>query len=321
VSTALLNYGVMGRVMKQLGVIKAIPNDYSRFPAPKEEQSDLTLNILQKKRQGGKYLYTANPGGTKTMPSSMVIDEKDFRDGWPLLSIVADPNSLYGPEGIITNATRRGRQWERLAYVSYYENGQLLFSSGVGLRIHGGESRKSKIRPQSFRLYLRKDYGANQFPPGILFEAETEPLKCLVLRLDWLRGWPFICPLAFDVIRQIGCIAPEAKPVLFSLNGEPMGIYWLSEHLSKRQWTSHFGHDNFVFYRYKSVNDEETRKIYGQMIRWGRDTGAKITMEEAGKYIDVDNLSRQIFSIMFCGNSDPFPVSYTHLTLPTSDLV
>jgi hypothetical protein len=306
VPTALLNYGTMGRIMKQLGVVRAIPNDYSQFPALKNDQADLTSNILQKKRQVGEYLYKANPGGVKSMPSSIVVDEKDFRDHWPLISIVADPNNLYGSEGIITNTTRRGRQWERLAYVSYYENGQLLFSSGAGLRIHGGESRKSKIRPQSFRLYFRKDYGADQFPSGILFGPETEPLKRLVLRIDWLQSWPFICPLAFDVIRQIGGTAPEAKPVSFFLNGEPMGIYWLSEHLSKRQWTSHLGHDNFVFYRYKNANDEETLKTYGGMIRWGRDMKMKMTMEEAAKYIDVDSLSRYIFSIMYCGDSDGF---------------
>jgi hypothetical protein len=306
VPTALLNYGAMGRIMKQLGVIKAVPNDYSRFPASESKEVDLTSNILQKKRQVGEYLYTANPGGVNRMPSSVVVDEKNFRDGWPLISIVTDANNLYGPEGIITNATRRGRQWERLAYVSYYENGQLLFSSGAGVRIHGGESRKSKIKPQSFRLYFRKDYGADQFGPGILFEPESEPLKRLVLRIDWPLDWPFICPFAFDVIRQIGGIAPDAKPVLFLLNGEPMGIYWFCEHLSKRQWRSRFGHDDFLFYRYKSVNDEETLKTYGEIVRWGRDRREKMTLEEAAKHIDVDSLSRYIFSIMFCGDTDGF---------------
>lgn len=306
VPTALLNYGDMGRIMKQLGVIKAIPNDYSQFPALKNNQADLTSNILQKKRQVGEYLFKANPGGVKSMPSSIAVDKKDFRDHWPLISIVADPNNLYGPEGIVTNATRRGRQWERLAYVSYYENRELLFSTGAGLRIHGGSSRKSKNRKHYFRLYFRKDYGAGQFPPGILFEPETEPLKRLVLRNDLQRDWPFISPLAFDVSRRIGCVAPQAKPVQFFLNGELRGIYWLSEHLSKRQWASHFGHDNFIFYRYKSVKDEETLKAYGEVIRLGRNMRVKMTMEEAGKYIDVDNLSRYIFSMIFCGTTDPF---------------
>jgi len=183
VPTAILSYGSMGKLLTQLGLIKAIENDYAVFKASENSLAQKNTNGFQKKRQVGKYLYQTNSGGMKNMPSSLVISDENFVKGWPLISIVTDDDSLYSPEtGIVTNYNGRGQQWERLAYVSYYEDGKLLFATSAGLRLHGGRSRRPPTKEEmanrlmlpenarkkkaSFRLYFRDDYGMNHIQPS-----------------------------------------------------------------------------------------------------------------------------------------------------------
>jgi len=298
VPTAILNIGPMGKILKQLNVVQCIPNDYSQFPAYDVSSADSNTSIFRRKRYVGEYLYKANPGGPKNFPSNLAGKYENLKIGLPVISVVVDEKDLYSPEkGIITNSRNKGREWERLAYVSYYEYGNLLFTTNAGIRQHGGAYRVRKIM-RSCRLYFRNDYGTNQFKPGILFSPETEPVKTLVIRHFGLGT----C-LAFDISRQIGAVVPGYKPVLFFLNGKYEGIKILTEHLKKRQWRSHFGHDNFYFYRYRANNDEESIKNYQKIARWVRDPKVKMTMEQAGNFIDIDNFSRHLFSIVLCAKT------------------
>lgn len=300
VPTAVLNYGPMGKILKQLEVVQAIKNDYSMFPASEESEVGISSIIFQKKRHIGEYLYKANPGGAKDMPSSLVIDEEELKDGWPLISITVDKDNLYSKKkGIIANSRSRGREWERLAYVSYYEEGKLLFATSAGIRLHGGADRKF-TETVSIRLYFRDAYGTQQFKPGILFKSKTEPIRTLVVR----RFGLFRAALAFDISRRIGAVVPEFGLAKYFLNGKYIGIFSLTEHLSRRQWRLHFGHDNFLFYRYRASTDEESLKNYRGLRKWALDPRVKMTMKEASKFIDIDNLSRHLFSFIFLGTTD-----------------
>lgn len=298
VPTAILNIGPLGKILKQLTVVQCIPNDYSQFRAYDVNGADLNTSIFRRKRYVGEYLYKANPGGPKDTPSNLAVKGENLKRGLPVISVVVDEKDLYSPEkGIITNSQNKGRDWERLAYVSYYEDGNLLFTTNAGIRMHGGAYRILK-KLRSCRLHFRNDYGTNQFKPGILFSPETEPVKTLVI-----RHFGLVTCLAFDIIRQIGALVPGYKPVLFFLNGKYEGIKILTEHLKKRQWRSHFGHDNFYFYRYRANNDEESIKNYQKFARWVRDPKLKMTMELAGNFIDIDNFSRHLFSFVICAKT------------------
>jgi len=295
VPSAVLNYGPTGKILKQLEVVQAIKNDYSIFPASPESDVDINATIFRKKRHVGEYLYKANPRGAKDMPSSVVIDEEELKKGWPVISITVGKDDLYSKErGIITHYGSKGREWERMAYVSYYEKGKLLFATSAGIRLHG-----NRPKPASCRLYFRKEYGTQQFKPGILFSPETEPVRTLVVRISGFRT-----SLAYDISRRIGAAMPEYKLARFFFNNEDKGIFSLTAHLSRRQWKAHLGHDNFIFYRYTSASDEESVKGHRKLKLWALDKRTKMTMKEASKFIDIDNLSRHVFSNIFLGNTD-----------------
>ncbi len=292
VPAELLTFGSRGRILNQTGTFKYVPNKYVQFL--KSNKDDPA--VFNKKR----LILQAE------MPSSIIIKKEDFKGSWPLLSVVVGPDELYNPKwGIITNYKGRGRKWERQAYVSYFENRELLFATGAGLRLHGGANRKEG---RNFRLYFRKEYGEEQFKDGVLLRPNTGPFKTLVLRKDWVRGFyhqEFLtASITFEISKRIGAIVPAFKPMLFYLNGNYLGVYTITEHLKKYQWISHFKHDNFLFYRYRGKSNDESKERYRELGNWARNYPNKMTMDEVDKYVNIDNLSRHLFSIIFCGTDD-----------------
>ena len=218
--------------------------------------------------------------------------------GAPLLSVYVDRPDLYDRDsGILANRTESGREWERPASMSYFDQGKLLFATGVGIRIHGGSSRV-RDRKQSFRLYFRRQYGADQFEPGLLFDDTTEPLRHLVVDHDEAahdsdRTWHFINPLAYDIARHVGCITVQTQPVRFFLNGEWQGVYVLSEHISDEYLESHFGHADF----------QHEPPAFQALSSWLGEQHP-VTMAKVAPVIDLDNLTRWLLSVLFCATVD-----------------
>ena len=235
-------------------------------------------------------------------PSSQVVSPGELARARSVLSVYTEARYLDDPGiGLFTNPTRVGRDWEHPATVSYFEEGALRFASNIGLRLHGGTSRIGSP-VQSFRLYFRRDYGSAQFRPGTLFDGKGDPLERLVAHND-LRinrdghWWHLVNPLAFDIARQIGALAPETQPAAFVLNGEPQGLYVLTEHVRDPFLESRFGHDNFERAEYQRrqywMNDELPRR-------------APFTAADLSSWIDVESLSRWFVSVIFCATTDPF---------------
>lgn len=234
-------------------------------------------------------------------PSSLAVPPAELSRPGALLSVYTEARHLYAPDhGLLTNPTRVGRDWERPATVSYFEDGDLRFAANAGLRVHGGRSRTGSP-VQSFRLYFRTEYGSAQFRGGTLFDGKADPLTRLVVHNDLrrdLRGrwWHLVNPLAYDIARRIGALAPETRPASFILNGSPQGLYVLTEHVRRPFLVSRFGHDDF------DRADEALRR------RWMRDVMSRpsFTMADAATWLDVESLTRWFISIVFCGTSDPF---------------
>ena len=235
-------------------------------------------------------------------PSSQVVPTSEFARARSVLSVYTEARYLDDPEiGLLTNPLQVGRDWEHPATVSYFDNGELLFASSIGLRLHGGKSRTGSP-VQSFRLYFRRGYGSAQFRPGTLFDGKGDPLERLIvhndLRMDQDGSWwHLVNPLAFDIARQIGALAPETRPAAFVLNGEPQGLYVLTEHLRDPFLESRFGHDNF------ERADDQLRRYWMSSELSRR---APFTAADLSSWIDIESLSRWFVSVIFCATTDPF---------------
>src|SRR5688500_466492 len=174
----------------------------------------------------------------EALPSSRAVPINEIASGVPLLSLTLDDADLNDPvKGLLPNKREHGEEWEREGSVSYFDQGKLVFASGVGVRIHGGGSRITAPRP-GFRLYFRRKYGPRGLPPGVLFSPAAQPVRRVVVHDDVRRDgkvdWHFANPLAYDIARAIGAIAPETKPVRFFLNGEYYGPFVGTERFHER---------------------------------------------------------------------------------------
>ncbi|MFM7902597.1 MAG: hypothetical protein ACKPAD_11500, partial [Bacteroidota bacterium] len=70
----------------------------------------------------------------------------------PVLSVITDPQNLYGANGIFDNWQF---DWERSAYVEYFDTlNQLVFSQQAGMQVDGGLGGSRSQPQRSFRVEL-----------------------------------------------------------------------------------------------------------------------------------------------------------------------
>ena len=232
-----------------------------------------------------------------SLPSSIVVPDEEFAIGAPLLSVYADPGRLNDPaEGLLASSLEQ----EIPATVSYFDGGRLVFASGVGLRWHGN-GRGTNPRDHSFRLHFRREYSGEQFMPGVLFDGLSDPITRVVVDRDRRRDgagrwWHLVAPLAYDIARQFGAETPNTHPVRFFLNGEPLGLYVLTDHLRAPFLRVRYGHDNFI------RADEEMQAA----VRRAIDDLSPLTMEAAGRIVDIESLTRWFIAAVFSDTANPF---------------
>ena len=102
----------------------------------------------------------------------------DIEKKMRVISLVTDPDNLFDYDtGIYVkgkiyatsqgnmmeswshpaNYTQDGKEWERPAQITVFEQGQATYNAGVGIRMHGAATRSASQK--SFNLYARTEYG------------------------------------------------------------------------------------------------------------------------------------------------------------------
>ena len=306
VPTEILRYGPMGRILIQLGLVTYDSNDYGRFKKTETSASDFETITFQKKRQVGETILVANPNRKIAYKSTSVIDPGNQKPGWPILSIVTDPDFLDHPEtGLHNNQTKKGRSWEKVAQVSYIENAKVQFETHVGLRIHGGNRLLSETWSPDYRLYFRATYGLEAVPYAMILPRHEVPVKTLVVkRMEWPEEHPANNPLAYDIARKIGTAVPDTRLVELYINGESLGMAYAVEHLSRRQWGQRYGHDEYNFLKFKSDSELDDLEMYHRQFWEPLHDDEHFTFENVSKKIDLDNFSRHLFSWVFAATND-----------------
>ncbi len=221
---------------------------------------------------------------------------------WTVISMAIEEQDLYSREkGILANSWARGREWERLAYFSIYHDKELIHSTAVGVRMHGEISRS--YGNKFFRAFFRKAYGSSELPSGILLPELDKPIKRLVIRKD--PDWPFMSAFTTDISLRLGAQAPLTEPILLFINGEPEGVYSLSEHLGKTQWDAHMGHDNYIMRRNKGFSEtQENERIFREFQSWVYEHKFDMTYDMAAEKIDMMNFIDHMFAFIFCDTGD-----------------
>lgn len=309
IPTAQLTNGTMGHILRQMRTVRPVTNDFSIYPKVARQDFTPDENIFVKKRKIGDFLYQVNPAWlSEWQEMSLAPDDgvrpEHFRPGWPLVSIVVNEDDMDSSErGILTHWRDRGKEWEREAHVTYYEEGRLLFSTRAGLRLHGGKSREPG-NWHSYRLYFRDQYGAEQWPAGLFPDPGADPIRCMLLLNDWPALSPFVSALAFDFAERLGCPVQKTVPTMLFINGRSQGIYYLCERLTPEAYASRVGHSDVLFYLGKQTQQKEARDLNSVMRARFRDLSRPLTMSEAAEYVDLDNQAARVLITVYNGTTN-----------------
>jgi hypothetical protein len=249
--------------------------------------------------------YGANAGfwrRPEALPSSLVLTPEQVAGELPVISIVADDDHLYDPDvGLMTNMSETGPDWERLAWASLWEHGELVAGSRAGLRIQGDSSRY--LGDPSFRLLFRPMYGASSVTGGRFLGADADPAAAVVVHVVRYRGL-YTDVFVFEIARRLGLPTVDFRPARTFLNGEERGVYVLTERVMPDGWgLTHFGDPDFYMYVYKGETKQPSRDAHAALTEWAS-AAAPLTMQRAAERIDVDNLTRHLFTLMFCFTTD-----------------
>ncbi|MEO7795714.1 MAG: CotH kinase family protein, partial [Thermoanaerobaculia bacterium] len=255
----------------------------------------------------------ARPLTPAELPSSTSAPVPWRDAGPPLISLWLDPCRWAR---VHSRPSKPGRDTEETGWVSFFENGKLQFAAPVGIRIHGGVSRR--YPPYGYRLSFRSEHGTTGLPGGLVSSDLDRPMPPLA-RLLVAEGddedtdgslWAFPGEVAYDIGRALGGQTPRTRPVWFSLNGSPAAVYSISEHIDGDFLRRHYGHDDFELHRGKRDPDdprqdsEASDRFWAGELAWIAAAPTPFTRADAASRYDLDKLTTWLVTVLFCGTGD-----------------
>ncbi|MBO7406393.1 MAG: CotH kinase family protein [Clostridia bacterium] len=267
-----------------------------------------------------------------SMLINITIDEKllyDYETGIFINGAVYDKAMA---EGIAIdpwtprNYNQRGKEWERLAYVDFFEkDGTLVYSTLCGVRVAGGTSRGATIK--SLKLVADSGYGGDNRFYYPFFEGardmngvKIESFKKLVLRnaRNDLGGSMIRDQLVHKLGGETGVAYQEGRNAVVYMNGKYYGLMCLHESLDADYMEDHYfvnkdnvasfliRSDQYKFrYKQESGTEEQMKCFFSDMnyLIYNNFTDAK-GMERIREVIDVEDFCRYMAFQIFIVNED-----------------
>lgn len=203
-----------------------------------------------------------NYSNTATAVYFIGFSDKDGYEDIPILSLVAEPEDLFGPEeGIYvrgalyddaienilispdmtwtqllnyTNYNLSGISSERVAHLDFFgADHSLTLTQECGVRIRGNESRS--FPQKSFTLFSRKRYGTDAFAP-VFFDSGLSYPNLILNNSTQLKKVFF-----FSLVEDRNVAVQRFLPCQVFLGGEYWGMYYLMEKYSSEFLEGYYG--------------------------------------------------------------------------------
>ncbi len=245
---------------------------------------------------------------------SIIMNESDYEN--PVVSLVAEPDALYGSAGIIS---RNNSSIEVTAHMEYIEKGEALFKGGTGIQLHAPRH----AQPYSLRLYARSRYGNSWFDYSFFNEKGPDQFKRLILRNSGndnvnfaVTNTHFRDPLIHTMGKQSNRhpMISESKPVNLFLNGNYHGLFNLREREDRYYIETHTGvTENYDFIELEFGYYGNRHIIEGSYDSWVElltfvDTTGDLSLDAdyniVKEMVDLDNFTDYWITEVFAGNYD-----------------
>ena len=253
-----------------------------------------------------------------------------------VVSLVTDPDNLFDNESGIyclgkmfeenrggerknswelkANYSMKGRDWERPASFTMFENGKKVIEQNIGIRIKGNYSRS--LPQKSFNLYTRKEYGEEEFEydffSGKAVKAKNgkavKKYDGLVLRNggnDNSNAF-FRDSINQTLIADRDFAKQATTECIVFVDGEFWGIYQMMEKINSSYFSQHYG-----------VDEDSVAMIENGSLEEGSDSDLKewnelcnnvgngsISYDEFCKKVDVQGFIDYFASQIYWCNAD-----------------
>ncbi len=257
----------------------------------------------------------------------------------PSISLVVDPDKLFGEYGIYAYARMSGREAERMGSLEVLTpNLKEGMQVNCGVRIRGGFSRTSRNPKHGFRLFFRRQYGPGKlrypmFGKDAAQEFDNVDLRCSQ-NYSWNMGGDergLFVRDQFSRDLQLAMGQPAARGDYYHLylNGQYWGLFNSCERAEASYGASYFGGTKEEYDVIKMERGRGTYATDGDMEAWTQlqdlldedlskpehyqrllgNNPDGTPNPEYETYVDVDNLIDYMLIIFWSGNLDA-PVTW-----------
>lgn len=181
------------------------------------------------------------------------FDQKDGYDNISVISLVTEPEDLFGDEegiyvvgaaykdgveGALTNYSNKGKEWEREVELTYFDaEHTCLFEQNCGLRIQGASKRAASQK--SLTINTRYKYGSPYLEQNI-FGNDTQISK--ISMKGTLRYVPR-ATFPYELVKERDVTVPDSLYTVIFINGEYWGLYEIEERYTAQYFEQHYGID------------------------------------------------------------------------------
>lgn len=147
------------------------------------------------------------------------------------------------------NYTMKGKEWERPAIFTMFDNGEKVIDQNVGIRIKGAFSRC--LAQKSFNVYTRKDYGTEEFSFDFFSGKATKAKNGKAIKkYDGIvlrnggndnSGAFFRDSINQTLVSDRAFATQATSECIVFIDGEFWGIYQVMEKLNKNYFSDHYG--------------------------------------------------------------------------------
>ena len=244
----------------------------------------------------------------------------------PILTISSDPINLYSDHaGILAfgddyskkypfKGANFREEWEVPAHLEMYEiDGSRTLNQDFGLRVFGDYSRAEIAK--NFALIARAKYGTESFSYAVFPDRPFEEYKSLVIRNGasvWFAG-KINDVLLTSLVRDTTELDVQAYyPVVFYLNGEYWGVYFLREKINKYYLQQKYGIDpenvdiiygNGTSSRNAITGDNENWLALRDFVM-NHDLSVEENYKIVEDWVDVQNYMDMVINEIYVGNGD-----------------
>lgn len=246
-------------------------------------------------------------------------NKASYYQDFKIISLVTDSDNLFGREkGIWTNYEESGREWERPANMQIFSSGKLDVDQNIGIRIHGGYSRK--FNQKSFNVYAREDYGKStleydHFSGALRSESTGKKIKefdSFILRNagNDCQDTRFRDKLNQALVNDREFLEQAMEPCIVFVNGQFYGHYEITEKLSEKYIKDHTGvskKDVCIVKNQKLDEGEEaTYKEYEELGEWVKKTDLSTSenYEKLCSLVDMDSFADYMATEIYIANKD-----------------